>query len=70
MEGGFTVQDYHIFCWVIKFAYYMPATCHIWIVAHSMNTYSMDYTTQNNKSPKVLDELSSQLFLPEDFIPM
>lgn len=52
-----------------------PITCQLnvlcsWIVAHSMNTHSMDYTALNKYSPKVLDELSSWLFLAEDFIPV
>lgn len=68
MEGGFTAQDYHIFCWVIKVCL-LHASYMLYLDSGSQYEH-LDYTTQNKNSPKVLDDLSSRLFLPEDFILM
>lgn len=71
MEAGSTAQDYHIFCWVLEFAYNMPAADVMQLDSMNTTLWTTPLTKKKRKKngPEVLDELSSWLFLPENFLP-
>lgn len=52
-------KHHHIFCWVLKFAYDMPA--YLWIVAHIMNAHSLD-TLKKKTAPSFGWTLPHNLF--------
>lgn len=47
MEGGLTAEDHMLGIKVCLL--HASYTHYMWIVAHNMNTYSLDYTTQNKR---------------------